>query len=426
MPTPARQLAYRILSGVETEGVPLAELLARGPMEALEERERAFLHELVMGTLRLRGSLDYALASVVLRPLDTLEPRVLWILRLGAHQILSLRVPDHAAVSESVALARSEAPRASGLVNAALRALARNGAPAPPDPQSSPLGWLTTAGSLPPWLAERWLARLGPELARKRAASLLEPSSRALRINPRSTGLAERLAGFGLAASRVPGGFVLETPPPRDLILEGEAYFQSEGSQLAAGLVPLSPLVWDCCAAPGGKALAIADRLGGFGRLLATERAPGRLLTLARLVRRWGSENVRVVGATALSPPLKDPLGAILLDAPCSGLGTLAHHPDIRWRARPEDLPRHAERQRALLSSASSLLAPGGGLVYATCSLEPEENEGVLEPFLEEHRDFHPLPLPAWAAPFQSGPFARVLPEAFGGDGFFIALLGRG
>jgi 16S rRNA (cytosine967-C5)-methyltransferase len=421
----ARAVAFRILRGADAPGATLSDLLAAKDAQALSERDRAFLHELVLGTLRARGFLDHALAASVDRPLASLQAPVLAILRLGAYQILKLRVPDHAAVSESVALARKAAPRASGLVNGVLRRLAREGAPEPPDFEQDPLAWLTSFGSLPAWLAERWISTLGPEGARRRAEALALPPARALRLNPRRPGLEAALAPFGLTPGAVPGAYRLATAPPPGRLSEGDVYFQDEGSQIAASLLPPSAWSWDCCAAPGGKTLLLADRQGEGGRVLATESSRPRVATLARLVARWGATNVSVVLASALSPPVRGPLRAILLDAPCSGLGTLSRHPDIRWRAREEDLPRHRDRQRALLEAAASHLAPGGALVYSTCSLEPEENEGVVVPFLEAHLGFHPLPVPGWAEPWKSGLFLKATPEATGGDGFFVALLGR-
>ena len=160
-PTPARRLALQALGQATRGGATLAEVLSAPAADALDARERGFLHELALGTLRARGLLDHALGALVDRPLDRLDPTALDILRLGAHQILHLRVPDRAAVSQSVELARNGAC-AAGFVNAVLRKLARVGAPAVPDPEADAKGWLTTAGSLPPWLAERWLARLGP------------------------------------------------------------------------------------------------------------------------------------------------------------------------------------------------------------------------------------------------------------------------
>ncbi len=425
--TAARRLAFEVLTDTG-RGALVGERLARGDAEALDERERAFLHELVLGTLRQRGLLDHALAASLDRPLGRVDPAVLTALRLGAYQILRLRVPDRAAVSQSVELARAAAPRATGLVNAVLRRLARQGPPALPDPEADPLGWLTTAGSLPRWLAERWLARLGPHRARARAAALGETPPVVFRVNPRVADAEARLAAAGIVAAPlvVPGARRLAEGSLAPLAAEGVAYAQDQGSQMIAHLAArASGRVLDACAAPGGKSTLLAD-VGREARVVASEVSGPRLSTLVALLARWGASNVRVVGADARRPPFVRPFDSVLLDAPCSGLGTLGRHPDIRWRARADDLARHARRQRELLEGLAPLVAPGGTLVYATCSLEPEENEGVIEPFLEAHPELRAAPLPAWADAFADGRFVRTLPERDGGDGFFAAALARG
>jgi 16S rRNA (cytosine967-C5)-methyltransferase len=159
--------------------------------------------------------------------------------------------------------------------------------------------------------------------------------------------------------------------------------------------------------------------------VIAAELSPPRLVTMAGLVARWGATNVDIVGADARRPPLNRPMEAVLLDAPCSGLGTLGRHPDIRWRARAADLGRHARRQRELLEGVAPMVAAGGTLVYATCSIEPEENEEVVGPFLEAHPEFTIAPRPGWADAFADGRFLRTRPESDGGDGFFAARLMR-
>jgi 16S rRNA (cytosine967-C5)-methyltransferase len=426
--TAARRLAFEVLSETERGGALLAERLARPDVEALDGRDRAFLHELVLGTLRHRGFLDFALAASVDRPLSRIDAGVLTILRLGAYQVLRLRVPDRAAVSESVELARAVAPRATGIVNAVLRRLAREGAPAAPDPQKDPLGWLTTVGSLPRWLAERWLDRLGPEVARARAAALLEPPPVAFRVNPRARDVEARLAAAGVVVTplTVPGARRAREGAIGALAAEGLVYVQDEGSQMIAHLAAReSGAILDACAAPGGKSTLLAD-LGPGARVMASEVSPSRLATLAGLVTRWGAPNVHVVGADARRPPFARPFDAVLLDAPCSGLGTLGRHPDIRWRARAADLARHRLRQRELLEGVAPLLAPGGILVYATCSIEPEENEEVVDPFLESHPEFSLGLRPEWAEAFADGRFLRTRPEVHGGDAFFCATLRRG
>lgn len=427
MPSPARRLALAVLLDVDGRGPTLGDRLAAPDVESLEPRERGFLHELVLGTLRRRGALDAALVPLSSKPLDELDAPVRGILRLAAHQILHLRVPDRAAVSEAVDLAKEAAPRGSGFVNAVLRRLAREGPPPEPDPARDPLAWLTTAGSLPGWLAARWLERLGPEAALARArASAAEPAV-TVRLNPRrpeAAGLATA-AGVTLAPLTVPGAFRVTGGRPHELAAAGALHLQDEGSQLVAHLAAATGRTLDACAAPGGKATLVGDLVGAAGVVVAGELVAPRLRTLAAHVARWGAANVHVAAADGLRPPWRGGFDTVLLDAPCSGLGTLARHPDIRWRVAEADLPRHARRQGALLDALSQVVRSGGRLVYATCSSEPDENEDVVARFLERRRDFHLLPPPPFADPFRDGPYARTRPESDGGDAFFAAVLGR-
>jgi 16S rRNA (cytosine967-C5)-methyltransferase len=425
MPTPARTLAYRILAESERGGPLLSERMAAHDVEALDRRERGFLQELVYGTLRSRGRVDAALSAKSSRPLAELDAPIRAALRLGAYQVLRLRVPDRAAVSESVDLVRAEAPRAAGFVNAVLRRLAREGAPPEADPVAAPLEWLTTSGSLPRWLAERWLARLGPAAAVSRAAAFEATPPTVVRLNPRVPDAAERAraSGISLEPLPVPGAFRAAGEPVVGLAAEGAAYAQDQGSQLIAHLAAGAGRVLDACAAPGGKATLLADL--GARWVAAQDLSPRRARGLAAHARRWGAPGVHVLAGDARRPPFAGTFDSVLVDAPCSGLGTLGRNPDLRWRARGEDIARHAERQRAIVEAAAGLVARGGTLVYAACSLEPEENEGVVEPFLEAHPDFAVAPLPGWAAAFASGPFARTLPERDAGDGFFAARMAR-
>jgi len=425
VPTPARQLAHRILVGTEKRGLPLADRLASPDVEALAPRDRALLHELVLGTLRLRGAVDLAVSRFSRRPLDRLDPEVRSALRLGAHQILFLRVPDRAAVAESVALVRGTAAR--GFVNAILRRLAREGPPPETDPEADPLGWLTTTGSLPRWLAERWLAHLGPAGAVARARALLEKPTAAFRMNPRVPDAPARVEAAGLAPRplAIPGAWAATSGRPAELAPSGLIYLQDPASQLVARLAAGGGLTLDACAAPGGKATLIADASGPAARVVAAEASARRLRILAQLCRRWGADNVRVVGADARRPPFRGGFDTVLLDAPCSGLGTIGRHPDIRWNARPEDLGRHARQQREMLEALAPQVRRGGRLVYATCSLEPEETDRVVAAFLAAHPEVAPDPRPEWAAAFADGPYVRTLPERDGTDGFFAAVLRR-
>lgn len=427
MATAARRLALDVLLRLESSRLSLADLLAAREIEALPPRERDFLHELVLGTLRRRGMLDRALALLLHQPIEELDAPVAAALRLGAHQLLQLRVPARAAVNESVELARESRPRAAGLVNAVLRRLAREGPPAAADPVADPLAWLTGEGSLPGWLAQRWLARLGPERAVARARALLQTPDTVLRLNPRRPEARARAndAGLDLEPLAVPEAFRARGGRASPLAREGLLYVQDLGSQIAARLAARPGRLLDACAAPGGKTLLLADAAGSGSTVVAAEESPRRLATLKRLVGRWGAANVRVIRADAARPPLAARFDSLLLDAPCSGLGTLARHPDIRWRARQAEIPAHAERQRAFLRALAPLVEPGGTLVYAVCSLEPEEGHALIDAFLLADERFEPAPLPRWCEPFRSDGFALTLPERDGGDGFFIAPLRR-
>jgi 16S rRNA (cytosine967-C5)-methyltransferase len=425
--SPERRLALAVILDVGAGRVTLGERLARGDVERLPARDRALLHELVLGTLRHRGLLDHALARASERPLARIDPGVLDALRLGAYQVLKLRVPDHAAVSETVDLARSVEPKAGGFVNAVLRRLAREGSPSVPDPAGDALGWLTTEGSLPQWLAERWLARDGAETAIARARAFLSPAPPTFRLNPRRPDAASAVEAAGLApvALELPGTWEATAGRSVDLARAGVLFLQDLGSQLVAHLAAADGRVLDACAAPGGKALLMADVHPG-SRVIALEISPRRLQAMKRLVGLWGADNVTLVAADAGRPPFGEAVfDSVLLDAPCSGLGTLGRNPDIRWRLQASEVARHAERQRRLILSVADRVRPGGRLVYSACTLEPEETDDVVAAFLAARTDFR-LSAPAVvSAPFVEGDVVRVRPERHRADGFFAAVFTR-
>jgi len=263
--------------------------------------------------------------------------------------------------------------------------------------------------------------RGGPGPRRPRAAP------RRLPLNPRRPDAQALVAAAGLEAqpTRVPGAFEATAGRPADLAEDGTLFLQDRGSQLVARLAAVPGLVLDACAAPGGKALLIADVLAERGTVIASEASRRRLATLARLSHRWGAPNLRLVAGDAGRAPFRPAFDCALRTRRAAGWARSPDTPDIRWRCRPEDLPRHAERQRRLLEGLAGLVRPGGLLVYATCSLEPEETHGVVGPFLDAHPGFVVAPLPEWAAPFAEGRFVAVRPECHGGDGFFAAPLRR-
>ncbi len=427
MASQARRAALAVLRGIE-RGRPLGPRLERAAAGLEDPRDRALAHEIVLGTLRRRGWLDHVLGALSSRPLDALDQGVREALRIGAYQLLYLRLPPHAAVSESVELAGEHEPRAKGFVNAILRRLGREGPPAEPDARRDPLAWLTSAGSLPSWLAERWLAGLGAERALARARAGLEAPPVYVRLNPRAPGAAGELAAAGveLAPASVPGAFRAQGAGLGPFAERGLVYVQDQGSQLVARLAAAEGLLLDACAAPGGKATLLSDLAEEAAtRVVAAEVSRTRLQAMQRLTRRWGATRVLHLGADALRPPFARHFAAVLLDAPCSGLGTLARNPDIRWRLAPGDIARQAERQLRLLESTARLVRPGGRLVYATCSLEPEETAAVVDGFLAAHQGFVPEALPAWAQPFARGGRVEIEPAPGAGDGFFCAPLRR-
>jgi 16S rRNA (cytosine967-C5)-methyltransferase len=447
-PTRARLLALRVLLRVERAGA-YADLALRAALgrAALAPADRALATELVYGTLRWRGRLDFLLSFVLDRDFGKLEPRIATILRLGAYQLARTeRIPASSAVDQSVRLARAVgAERAAGFVNAVLRRLAGQVAEIPlPRLEDDPLGHLTHALSLPSWLAERWLALHGPAEAAELAGALAEVPPLVVRANPQRTTRGALLAELrtrrpGAEPTRfAPLGVRLGhggDPGSEPAFLAGRFTVQDEGSQLVVELLDPQPgeRVLDACAAPGTKATAIAERVGPEGRVLALDRSARRLRLVPRDARRLGLANLAVAAADATralgawAPPAS--FDRVLVDAPCSGLGALRRNPDARWRLRPEDPARLAAIQAAILGRAASALRPGGTLVYSTCTLLPEENELVVEAFLAQSPEFRATPpseLPACVRPLLSPDgFMRALPHRHDTDGFFAARLER-
>jgi 16S rRNA (cytosine967-C5)-methyltransferase len=446
-PTDARLLALRVLVRVEQAGA-YADLALHAALRrsGLPARDRALATELVLGTLRWRGRLDFLLAHVLEREVAGLDPGLATLLRLGAFQIaVAERIPARAAVDESVRCARAAGfARAAGLVNAALRRLAREHATlALPALDADPVAHLVHALSLPRWIAERWIARFGPaeSAALARASNEVPPLVvRANRLrSDRERLLAELRGRFADArpCRIAPDGIVLGRrgdPGSDPAFRDGRFTVQDEGSQLVVELLDPRPgeRVLDACAAPGGKATACAERTGAPGPVVALDRSRRRIALLARDARRLGLGGVLAVAADASRPlPLAGgrPFDRVLVDAPCSGLGTLRRNPDLRWRLRPDDPGRLAALQRAILEGVASVLRPGGVLVYSTCTLLEEENEGVVGDFLARHGGFRQSSareLPERLRPLAGADgFVRTLPHRHDADGFVMARLER-
>lgn len=385
------------------------------------------------GVLRLRGRLDHLIGCLVSGGLERLEPAVLDILRLGAYQMLELdRVPGYAAVSEAVEAARAvSGDGAAALTNAVLRRLGREGMGACPFPsrEDEPVGYLVSWGSHPGWLIERWLERWSPS----QVESLVEynnarPAVYLSVLGARDDAL-ERLADAGIeaeAAERSSGSVRIDSSQVARALGVVDAVVQDPGAAAVVDYAALDPEIGvvDLCSGPGGKAALLAGR---GHEVWAFDISKIRLARLRANKERLGLSRLHVAAADSVRIPAAD-VGAVLLDAPCTGTGTLARHPDGRWRLRPADLKRLLALQRRLLDAGAQALAEGGTLVYATCSLEPEENEEQVEAFLKRHPGFELEPPGPGLVPAEllgTEGELRVLPQEHGMDGAYAARLRR-
>jgi 16S rRNA (cytosine967-C5)-methyltransferase len=429
--TEPRRVALEVLRRVRA-GELVDRALARAA-EGLTPRDQAWVQELVYGTQRWLGRLDHYLANFVRSGLDSLEPDVLDILRLGAYQLLEMgSVPPYAAVSQSVELARAAGVgRAAGLVNGVLQSLRRRKDTVRfPGFDEDPAGHLTTWGSHPRWLIDRWIARWGPDDTRH----LVDANNRRPELFLRPIGVSveeavTRLAVAGIAAESVEGfpDSVVLHPPHRvvDALAAVPAVVQDPAAAMVVRYadIPRGSAVVDLSAAPGGKAvgLALAARY-----VVAADPSFDRLRRVRSNVERTGvADRVGIVAADGRMPPFR-PVDAVLLDVPCSGTGTFRRHVDGRWRLSGRDLEALTTLQRELLAAAATLVKPGGVLVYATCSLEPEENEMQAERFLARAPDFR---LAAPSTPMRGTMlrqgYLNVLPQRHGVDGAFAARFER-
>lgn len=448
--SPGRALAAAVLEQVES-GRRLDR--AWEASDARRAPDRPWIRTLVFGTVRLRGRIDHWLAAVgAERRPGRLDPPVRAALRMGAFQIMEMgSVPGYAAVAQSVEQVKATRSRAAaGLVNAVLRKLAAAEAQARraqvpwdagfPDPATDLESYLTTWGSHPRWLVRRWLRQFGDGAAR----ALVEANNREPRTYVRPVGVdpagaARTLARAGLAAS---DSTLPETPcipllggaDPAAALALTPGVVQDPASALAADHVspPVGALVADLCAAPGGKALALSARAKG---VVAADLSPARLRRVAR-----NAAQVQVQAAEAAACPAPGPVwpvaadarlppvrqaDVVLADVPCTGTGTLRRRPDGRWRLQETDVQHMASVQRAILEGAAPVVPPGGLLVYATCTLEPEENGVQVDGFLKRHPDFRLEPGPAPQRFLDDRGRLWVRPQESGFDGAFAARMRR-
>jgi len=441
-----RLLAVKVLARVEegaSASAALDEALVKAEMDA---RDRGFATELVDGTLRWQGRLDYQLGQVSDKPMAKLDAPVRAVLRLGAYQLTLLeRVPAHAAVDSSVKLARRLAHEgAAKFVNAVLRRLEREKETLPfPDRAENPVGYLAVVYSHPAWLVARWLERFGME----ETEALLEidntPPPVTLRANRRwvtREGLQTILRMHGIETEPTPisaWGLILPArgnPREMEEYREGLFSVQGEGSMLMVELLRpgRNRDGWDLCAGVGGKTTHLAEWTDDSGSILATDTSADRLKVLAAEMSRLDLHAIRIFHSDARTYPIEpESLDYALLDTPCSGTGSLRRQADARWNKSPEQLSGLATLQRELLEAAARALKPGGILLYCTCSLEPEENEEVVNAFIADHPEWQVEPagvkletLPADAR--EPSGCVRLLPQRHGTDGFFAARMVKG
>ena len=447
--SPARLAAFNILLRVEREAAYAVELLHSSLLEELQPLDRNLATEIVMGVLRWRSVLDGLIARLSFTPFRKLDLEVLIALRIGIYQKQFLsKVPAHAAVNESVELVKqAKKVSAAPLVNAVMRKV-KSAAYDPRAARPAGIDYLSSALAHPKWLAERWTDQFGSDQAsliceydQRVPPTVLRLSAvederwlgeQGIQLSPGALLNTARVVTSGdLSATTLPATTAL--PTATALPKDGRIAIQDEGSQLVAALVGNGRRILDCCAAPGGKTAAMATRLPE-AEIVATELHPHR----ARLLRTLAPQpNVQVLTADALNLPYGAEFDRVLADVPCSGTGTLARNPEIKWRLKPEDLGDLETRQIAILRAAMRYLASGGRLVYSTCSLEPEENEQVVSACLKAESGFQIIPVRDALAQLQksgelvwpnidqlvSGNFLRTLPGVHPCDGFFAAIL---
>jgi len=425
---PARACAYAVIRRVfEQEAWADRALHGEARRAGLDTRDLGLATQLAYGTVQRVATLDHVIRTLTGRDPAKLEKPVLAALRLGVFQLTFLdRVPAHAAVGESVELAKRDAPRGAGLVNAVLRRASREARrliDSLPDatPEQAALAY-----SHPRWIAELWFDAFGPETARRLLQADNEPAENSVRVNTLKT------AALDLPGERQGDAYVLDAPLDTFGTPEWEHGLlmpQSRAAMAVSELLDPQPgeRVLDLCAAPGGKTTHLAALMRNEGEITAVEKHPGRAAALRKTAERMGARIVTVQTRDATGDHGAQRYNRVLVDPPCSDLGTLASRPDARWRkaGRPRAL---AALQARILEAGAVALTPGGTLVYSTCTISPSENEHVVTRFLDAHPDFRAADLgndrPLWKHPTMPQ-FLQTLPHRDRTDGFFIARLKR-
>ena len=441
--SPARRSAFGILRRVETESAYASVLLAALD-SIMREDDRALCHELVLGVLRRKLWLDKTIEYFGERKIEKLDLAVRLGLQVGLYQLRFLtRVPASAAVNESVNFVRaSRVKSAAGFVNAVLRRATREPDYDPVAAIVDPIQKLSIETSHPSWLIERWVQAFGFDETAAFARANNQAAPIAVRLTAKASGdeaAAERVlqnlrgAGTRVIASQIaPDSWQVigASNIVRQLADDGLVYLQDEASQLLAHLLKVEPgqRVLDLTAAPGSKATHIAA-LAPSATIVAGDVHPHRVEVMRRLAFKQEARlNVLVHDATKPLPFSDESFDRVLLDAPCSGTGTLRRNPEIRYRLGPDDISELAKQQKQMLARAAAVVRPGGRLLYSTCSVEPEENEGVVDQFASNHPEFRAINLAGGIPSFIPDPSSlqlRLWPHRQGSDGFFIAAYER-
>jgi 16S rRNA (cytosine967-C5)-methyltransferase len=444
----ARKKALEVLTRWEKRGSTMDPLFDAIVMEdtRFTDLDKAFTREICYGVLRWKGRLDWILSTYSRIKPSRMERAILAILRMGAYQILFMdRVPAAAAVDESVKLAKGlRKKEAAAFVNGILRSISESRKEvAYPDAQTQPIEYIAAFHSQPAWLVSRWVEQMG----REETVALCEANNQfpplTVRVNTLKGSRDEvmkRLHDEGIAASPTPFspvGLCIKDPPSLATwrpLQQGWVQVQDEAAQLVSYILDPKPgqRILDLCAAPGGKTTHLAELMQNQGEIIAVDVSKAKLVIIKENCQRLGISIVKPVAldATRLLPFPSGSFDGCLVDAPCSGLGTLRRHPEGKWRIKEQDIPRLQEMQEQILRQAAPLIKEGGCLVYSTCTLTAEENEKVIEAFLGEHPEYHLenaaafLPQGCEELADDKG-YLRTFPHRHNMDGFFAARIRR-
>ncbi len=446
-----RDIAFSLLGSGQKKKITLDRAIedAGDALGQLSRQDRSLCNALVFGVLRHQGRLDHIIRACSDRPFERLDPKVLTLLRLGIFQLVYLdRVPDFAAIHATVELAKAGTEKqAAGFINAVLRkASTRHETIDLPDRKKNFPAYLTAAFSIPSWLGKRWTARYGKKETENLCRSLLEIPPITLRINSLITtreSVIQELSGANLTprpSDYSPLGIDISNPgqPVSELpgFDRGDFQVQDEAAQLVVNLLAPRPgeRILDACAGLGTKTCHMGQLMENQGELIANDPDARKQNGLSAEALRLGITNIRTVSFDMMKARLED-LGGyfdrVLVDAPCSGLGVMRRNPDSRWKRTRSDILRMAAQQKKILNASAGLVAPGGVLVYAVCSCEPEENQEVIDNFLSKRQDFQPDPegfsthLPGFTGPESTTFQLKTYPAHTRMDGFFTARMRR-